>query len=99
MRDFAAAVPIAPVPGWARSGPGCNGTFDTVMAGIARVHPKGAGGKLLDIGCGTGYFTVPHGRNYEEVHGVDVNAACLAEFREYAPSNYRAHLIDAAELP
>jgi SAM-dependent methyltransferase len=99
MRDFAAAVPISPVPGWARSGPGCNGTFNTVLSGISRVHPKGAGAKLLDIGCGTGYFTVPLGRHYEEIHGVDVNADCLAEFRECAPSNYAAHLINAAELP
>jgi SAM-dependent methyltransferase len=99
MKGFAPTVSISPVPGWARSGAACNGTFDTVMAGISRLDPKHAGGKLLDIGCGTGYFTVPIGRHYEEIHGVDVSAECIAEFQACAPRNYTAHLIDAAELP
>jgi SAM-dependent methyltransferase len=99
MKDFAAAVPISPVPGWARSGPGCNGTFDTVMSGISRLNPKGAGRRLLDIGCGTGYFTIPLGRHYEEIHGVDVGAESIAEFKSNAPSKYTAHLLDAAKLP
>jgi SAM-dependent methyltransferase len=100
MNDFTATVPISPVPGWARSGPGCNGTFSTVLSGISRVKPKGAGDKLLDIGCGTGYFTVPLGRHYEEIHGVDVSAECIAEFKENEPARkYTAHLVDATELP
>jgi SAM-dependent methyltransferase len=99
MKGTAAAVPISPVLGWARSGSGCNGTFDTVMAGISRLHPKLAGAKLLDIGCGTGYFTIPLGRRYEEIHGVDVSPECIAEFNESIPCNYTTHLVDAADLP
>jgi SAM-dependent methyltransferase len=90
---------MKPILGWERSGSGCQGTFDTVMSGISRVHPKDVGGKLLDIGCGTGYFTVPLGRNFEEIHGVDVNADCIAKFETCAPSNYEAHLVSAADLP
>jgi SAM-dependent methyltransferase len=101
MKEISAAVTIAPVLGWARSGPGCNGTLATVLAGISRVHAKNTGDKLLDIGCGTGDFTIPLGRNYKEVHGVDVSPECIAVFEKLLPagSNYTAHLINAAKLP
>jgi SAM-dependent methyltransferase len=90
---------MIPVVGWDRSGPTCQKTFSTVISGIGRVHPKGSGRRMLDIGCGTGFFTVPLGRQFEEVHGVDVNADCIAAFQKTAPPNYKAHLVNAAELP
>lgn len=90
---------MIPVVGWDRSGPTCQKTFSTVISGIDRVHPKGSGRRLLDIGCGTGFFTVPLGKQFEEVHGVDVNADCVAAFGRSAPPNFRAHVVDAAELP
>jgi SAM-dependent methyltransferase len=42
---------------------------------------------------------VPLGQRFEEVHGVDVNADCIAAFKSTAPSHCKAHLINAAELP
>jgi SAM-dependent methyltransferase len=92
-------TPLRPVLGWERSGSACKKTFNTVISGIDRVNPKGSGSKMLDIGCGSGYFTVPLGRNFEEIHGVDVNADCIAAFEKTAPENYTAHLVNAAELP
>jgi SAM-dependent methyltransferase len=90
---------MIPVAGWDRSGPKCHRTYSTVISGIGRVHPKGSGRRLLDIGCGSGSFTVSLGRQFEEVHGVDVNADSIAAFKSTAPSHCRAHLINAADLP
>lgn len=99
MKELAAAAMI-PVEGWERSGSGCNGTYDTVIAGIGRTKPNPfISGRLLDIGCGSGFFTRPLGTAFDEVHGVDVNAESIAEFNQLAPSGFYGHFINAANLP
>lgn len=88
-----------PVLGWERSGSGCNGTFNTVIAGISRTQPNSPQGRLLDIGCGTGFFTRPLGAAFSEVHGVDVNENSITEFNSQAPLGHHGHLVSAATLP
>lgn len=102
MKSLITAVPrpIVPTiaPGYERSGPGMSGTFRTFMAGIGRISPK-SGGRMLDIGCGSGFFTRPLGQGFKEVHGVDINPESIAEFNELAPPRFTGHLLHSTELP
>lgn len=98
MKLTATAATI-PVEGWERSGSGCNGTFNTVISGIGRTQPNPfVGGKLLDIGCGSGFFTRPLGAMFDEVHGVDVNSDSILEFNQLAPTGFHGHLVSAANM-
>jgi SAM-dependent methyltransferase len=60
-----------------------------------------SGDRLLDVGCGNGAFTIVLGRKFREVHGIDVQEAHLARFREsvagevrYIISNMSASAMD-----
>ena len=55
---------------------------------------------MLDVGCGTGTFTFEVGRNFSEVHGVDVQPDYIASFARDAPdAKHVPHLVSAASLP
>ena len=54
---------------------------------IALVKSKGveiAGATILDIGCGTGIYTLPLAREASKVTGVDLSKTMLDRFREEA---------------
>lgn len=63
--------------------------------------------RILDIGCGTGFATIPAIGRYEAsaVTGVDISAAMLARFQEHLDelggiaSDLRAGAEDAMDLP
>jgi ubiquinone/menaquinone biosynthesis C-methylase UbiE len=47
------------------------------------------GGRLLDLGCGTGNVAIPLAAHAEEVVAVDIEPEMLAELRRAAPANVR----------
>lgn len=51
---------------------------DDLVALRARVRDAFAGLRVLDLACGTGYWTVPLAERAREVVGVDINAEVLA---------------------
>ena len=71
------------------------------IAGIHRIA-RLSGGRLLDIGCGEGSLTIPLGEEFEEVHGIDVQAANIDGFFARLDgdqiSKYSPHLSSAARL-
>lgn len=71
------------------------------IAGIRRIAHL-SGGRLLDIGCGEGSLTIPLGEDFEEVHGIDVQAANIdgffARLEGDQISKYLPHLSSADRL-
>lgn len=71
------------------------------IAGIHRIAHL-SGRRLLDIGCGEGSLTIPLGEDFEEVHGIDVQAANIdgffARLEGDQISKYSPHLSSAARL-
>jgi SAM-dependent methyltransferase len=87
-----------PAAGHARDGQA--GTLDVFLSGLRRVWPDWTGERLLDVGCGTGFFTFPAGADFREIHGIDVNADYVSRFNAHAPDlRYQGHLVDASKLP
>ncbi len=56
------------------------------------------GGKLLDLGCGTGFLIRLAHDLFDEVHGLDVTPAML-ERVDTSPGNIRLHQASAETLP
>jgi SAM-dependent methyltransferase len=59
----------------------CNKTVE-LMTGKLLQLGRFSGDRLLDVGCGNGAFTIVLGRKFREVHGIDVQEACLSYFQE-----------------
>ena len=55
------------------------------------------GGRLLDIGCGTGFIIDLAVDLFDDVRGIDLTPAMLAQVR--ARPNVRVYTADAARLP
>ena len=55
-------------------------TMEIVLGKLRRMGAF-SGERLLDVGCGSGVFTRELGRNFREVHGIDVQEGCLEQFR------------------
>ena len=65
---------------------------------LAGLRQRAAGGKLLDIGCGTG-FIIDLARNlFDEIHGVDVTPVMLAKI-DTSRGNITLHNTTAEQLP
>jgi len=54
--------------------------------------------RLLDVGCGTGSYTLLMARDYDETVGIDIQADDLAEFRRRAKEAELDDRIDIREL-
>lgn len=76
-------------------------THSVVCGGLRRICDF-TGQRLLDVGCGTGSFTVELGRSYREVHGVDVQHQLLRDFRARIErdglAGHFAHRMSASSL-
>lgn len=74
------------------------GTFRTlsVVCGMLRRLGRFDGQRLLDVGCGTGAFTVELGKPFEEVVGVDVQTNYLDAFRARAAGDPRFRVLEMA---
>jgi ubiquinone/menaquinone biosynthesis C-methylase UbiE len=64
---------------------------------LEELHPA-RGGKLLDIGCGTGFIIHLARDLFDEIHGVDVTPAMLARI-DTSSGNITLHNAQAEELP
>ncbi len=51
-----------------------------VITGILRRLGRFSGERMLDVGCGSGTFTVALGDGFSEVHGIDVQEEYLEPF-------------------
>jgi SAM-dependent methyltransferase len=66
----------------------CRRTLE-VITGKLRRHGRFSGERLLDIGCGDGAFTLILGKEFREVHGIDVQDNYLARFRDAVTGDSR----------
>lgn len=57
-----------------------------------------SGGRVLDLGCGPGKYTIALAAEGLDVEGLDLTPALVEMLRETAP-DIPVHLADAAELP
>ena len=69
-------------------GTSCPRTLEVIVGKLRRLG-KLAGARLLDVGCGDGTFTVALGRDFEEVHGIDVQESYLDRFRQAVAGDRR----------
>jgi SAM-dependent methyltransferase len=88
-----------PVAGAARNDKSFPRTFEVTISGIgkvARFHT----GRLLDIGCGNGAFTIALGLPFDEVHGYDIEPGNIGAFRQTigSSSKFYPHHASAAYL-
>lgn len=65
---------------------------------LARLRPQ-PGESLLDVGCGTGYFTRNLARVAQRVTGIDPDAAAIDYARRHAAADERYLIGDARALP
>lgn len=65
---------------------------------IELLRPK-AGARILDIGCGTGWFTRRLARDGYRVTGVDIDAAMVAYARAHRAKTEDCLVGNAADLP
>jgi SAM-dependent methyltransferase len=70
-----------PIIGAPRSA-SCLRTLEVIVGKLRRLGEFQPGGRLLDVGCGDGVFTIELGRGFREVYGIDVQEAFLSRFRE-----------------
>ncbi|HLI95042.1 MAG TPA: class I SAM-dependent methyltransferase [Candidatus Baltobacteraceae bacterium] len=66
----------------------------TVMEGLAK---RCGGGRLLDVGCGTGFIINLTHDLFDEIDGIDITPAMLARVGQW--NNVRLHTCAAEELP
>jgi SAM-dependent methyltransferase len=77
MKEYAKT----PVLGGARSA-ACSKTVEVFVRKLSRLGSFPRHGRMLDVGCGDGTFTMILGQNCKEVHGIDVQEPNLKLFRE-----------------
>lgn len=70
-----------PVIGGARDSRSCSKTVDVYVRKLTRLGKFSPAGRMLDVGCGDGTFTVIFGQPFNEVHGIDVQEQNLDRFR------------------
>ena len=73
-------------------------THAAFMWALSRVGTPKDGVRLLDVGCGDGYFTASIGEKFHEVHGVDVQPENILAFNERIGDRFVAHLASADSL-
>lgn len=73
----------APVLGAARNAVSCSRTVDVFVRKLMRLGRFPRSGRMLDIGCGDGTFTVILGQQCNEVHAIDVQEQNLNRFRSH----------------
>src|SRR5674476_808213 len=73
----------APVLGGARNAVSCSRTVDVFVRKLMRLGRFPRSGRMLDIGCGDGTFTVILGQQCNEVHAIDVQEQNLNRFRSH----------------
>jgi len=71
---------------------------EKVSARLARLRAAAPGGKLLDIGCGTGFIIHLAVDHFAEIHGLDITPAMLARIRRDR-GNITLHTAPAEALP
>lgn len=64
---------------------------------LEEIHPN-PGGKLLDVGCGTGFIINLAKDLFDEIHGVDATEAMLSKV-DVSCGNICLHNINAEKLP
>jgi len=72
--------------------------LEKVGARLARLRAAAPGGKLLDIGCGTGFIIHLAVDHFTEIHGLDITPAMLARIRRDR-GNITLHTAPAEALP
>ncbi len=65
---------------------------------LADLRRRATGGKLLDIGCGTGFIINLARDLFDEIHGLDVTPAMLAKI-DTSRGNITLHNTNAEHLP
>lgn len=65
---------------------------------LAQLGPR-PGESILDVGCGTGYFTRSLARAAARVTGIDADAAAIEYARRYAAADEHYLIGDARALP
>lgn len=68
-----------------------------VLEQLRRLRPI-SGGKLLDVGCGTGFIIDMAKPLFDEIHGVDVTRAMLDQV-DLSSGNITLHNVPAESLP
>ena len=78
---------------------GCYKTLDVITGKLRRLG-KFSAHRLLDVGCGDGTFTAVLGKDFCEVHGIDVQEPYLARFRESVKDDGRFQIsnMSASEM-
>jgi ubiquinone/menaquinone biosynthesis C-methylase UbiE len=56
-------------------------------------------GSCLEIGCGAGRISRMLGRQFDEVHSLDVSADMIEKARAAAPDNVQFHQVDGVHVP
>ena len=65
---------------------------------LSELRMQAPGGKLLDVGCGTGFIIHLAAEIFDEIHGVDVTKAMMDKVRKDLP-NVVLHERSAEDLP
>lgn len=69
-----------------------------VKARLSALRARSPGGRLLDVGCGTGFIITLAADLFDEIHGVDITPAMLAKV-DLSPGNITLHTAQAEALP
>lgn len=72
----------------------CCQTLKVIVAQLRRLGQFQPGGRLLDVGCGDGVFTLELGKGFREVYGIDVQDDFIARFRETARDDPRFTILN-----
>jgi ubiquinone/menaquinone biosynthesis C-methylase UbiE len=71
---------------------------ETVRKRLTALRQRVPGGKLLDVGCGTGFIIHIAAKIFDEIHGVDITPAMMAQVR-LNEGNIVLHQTPAEQLP
>jgi ubiquinone/menaquinone biosynthesis C-methylase UbiE len=71
---------------------------EKVRERLRALRQRVKGGKLIDIGCGTGFIIHNAVGIFDEIHGIDITPAMMAKIRK-DKGNITLHLASAEELP
>jgi trans-aconitate methyltransferase len=70
-----------------------------LIADIVSHYGLDGTGRLLDLGCGPGTFTVPLASHFAEVVAVDADAGMIDEGRSTGAANVAWHVMRAEDVP